>query len=929
MSILSQIIAYSPNKIDTETKAKALAIGPRAMVGEITDEQTQFGKPIYQTPAGEKVSEKSTTLFFNGDWMNVPSIHGGKSFNEDELRLMIKQGNLQPTSVHKSKADAEAAAEARSNSMVQGPRNMAEGGRMGFNKGLKVPKLPNLKIFPSFTYDSKKIKAKQKVIDKFKNDLKKYLLQEIKEFKKTSLPKEKYQIIENDILREMGYDPVDTPGKKRISPPSSLRKYIKEAINELPKNKKWELNTTGKGVFASGGEKKGTPIPENIKNKIKDFFRKNYKNLNISQMAERLTNKIGGHPLHSAVKTNLARYKNFLIEKNVIKETDISKGMGGAEGVNKLPPKAYADYKKEYLDLAKKAGITKDSQFFATRGKLKGKFGYWKFDDYMKNTMLNMDKIRNALSPNFPTLLLPSFEHTMGVKPGYITGDTSALKKVELQTKKYNFGAIDGMGARSADFRRVQSNLKSATKELKAGNIDAANKSLAKVNQIYDNVAEKFNLNRKGLPNYNVDGKNVLEVNIKEVSKAEKPRVSAFNFFDKVANQASEKEMKVIKKSDPKVFGVLKEFQGKKDVKKINNLLSKFEAFGCGKAAGGRILFSEGTPDGKPTKCAQKGVARFINDLKKGNYSKATVNILKGGGNVLKNIVNPKELLKIRNYFGPTALGFMGLFETGVITDDVIRQGTPLNESLANNWLTRYFLPYTKDYAKAKNLLESGTVPSNMRKYVEDVVTFNEGLKEVERIENMASSRIADVGGYGMIDGSSMYSQEQEDKDVNNLIKKMSTISEDVITPGTGKALEMKALQDEMEATRMAKKEFSPIFGFDKLKDVRTPGSTSFDYIPDETPKDFRPITYQDAEYKDTKLPLGIEQAYMNKFKLKPRDSLSNYFFKGSEKNVLEELTDDYNKFKRQEEASKYPGYFGANEKFMEGGIASLNVNKK
>ena len=130
MSILSQIIAYAPNKIDTETKAQALAIGPRAMVGEITDEQTQFGRPIYQTPAGEKVSEKSTTLFLNGDWMNVPSIHGGKSFNEDELRIMIKQGNLQPTSVHKSKADAEAAAKARSDSMVQGPRNMYNQGQL-------------------------------------------------------------------------------------------------------------------------------------------------------------------------------------------------------------------------------------------------------------------------------------------------------------------------------------------------------------------------------------------------------------------------------------------------------------------------------------------------------------------------------------------------------------------------------------------------------------------------------------------------------------------------------------------------------------------------------------------------------------------------------------------------------------------------------
>ena len=28
------------------------AIGPRGMVGEITNEQTQFGRPIYQTPAG-------------------------------------------------------------------------------------------------------------------------------------------------------------------------------------------------------------------------------------------------------------------------------------------------------------------------------------------------------------------------------------------------------------------------------------------------------------------------------------------------------------------------------------------------------------------------------------------------------------------------------------------------------------------------------------------------------------------------------------------------------------------------------------------------------------------------------------------------------------------------------------------------------------
>ena len=314
-------------------------------------------------------------------------------------------------------------------------------------------------------------------------------------------------------------------------------------------------------------------------------------------------------------------------------------------------------------------------------------------------------------------------------------------------------------------------------------------------------------------------------------------------------------------------------------VKQLKVLLGKLEAYGCkGKAAGGRILFSNGGE--AITSCAKKGVQGFIDDLKKGNYSKASLNILKGGGNLIKNIVNPMELLKLRNLIGPGAMGLMAAFEAGVITDDVIRQGTPLNESLANNWLTKTFLPYTQEYAKAKNLLESGTVPSNMKKYVQDVVTFNDALMDIKGIESRKDSRIIDDTGYGMIDGTSVYSQKQEQKDNADLMKKLGTLTEDVYTPGSAKALEMRSLQDENEATRMAKKEFSPIFGFDKLKDIRTPGYTGYDYVPDEQPVDLRPITYKDAEYEDKKLPLGLEQLYMKKLNLKPRDSLKNYFFK-------------------------------------------------
>jgi uncharacterized protein YdaU (DUF1376 family) len=352
----------------------------------------------------------------------------------------------------------------------------------------------------------------------------------------------------------------------------------------------------------------------------------------------------------------------------------------------------------------------------------------------------------------------------------------------------------------------------------------------------------------------------------------------------------------------------------------FKGILKKLEAHpgGCGKAAGGRILFAEGTPDGKITKCARRGVQAFMDDLKKGNYSKATLNILKGGGNLIKNIVNPMELLKLKNLIGPGAMGLMAAWEGGVITDDVIRKGTPLNESLANNWLTKAFLPYTKDYAKAKNLLETGKVPSNMKKYVQDVVTFNEMLMDMKGIEGRKDSRLVD-DSFGMIDGTSMYTKEQEQKEDEALMKKAKTLTENVFTPGTAKALEMKSLQDENEATRMAKKEFSPIFGFDKLKDVRTPGSTSFDYIPEETPQDLRPITYKD--YEKTELPAAERQYYENKLNIKPRSSLSEYSFPGSDINALEELTRRYN----MREAAKYPGFFSADsEKFSEGGITTL-----
>ena len=147
------------------------------------------------------------------------------------------------------------------------------GFRKQFSDGsAPVPKYPDLRMFPA-TPTEAQAKAKAKVLNKFKNDLKKYLLKQIKDFKKGALPNEKYQLIENEVHRAMGYD--QAAGNK---PSKTVIKYVKEAISELPKDGSWELNKTGKGEIADSSKRMGA-IPKDLKDRIKPFFRKKHHKL--------------------------------------------------------------------------------------------------------------------------------------------------------------------------------------------------------------------------------------------------------------------------------------------------------------------------------------------------------------------------------------------------------------------------------------------------------------------------------------------------------------------------------------------------------------------------------------------------------------------------------------------------------------------------
>lgn len=88
-----------------------------ANVGEKTGKKTQAGRDVYKTPEGEMVSEKSTTFEYKGKWINIPTIHDGKQYSQDQLIDMLDKGLIKPTSVHNKLQEAIKAAKNRSKSL--------------------------------------------------------------------------------------------------------------------------------------------------------------------------------------------------------------------------------------------------------------------------------------------------------------------------------------------------------------------------------------------------------------------------------------------------------------------------------------------------------------------------------------------------------------------------------------------------------------------------------------------------------------------------------------------------------------------------------------------------------------------------------------------------------------------------------------------
>lgn len=95
------------------------SLGQRELVGKPTGKFSEAGKPLFRTPEGEDVSEKSVTLPYKDKFINVPSIQKGIKRSDDEIEDMLRKKRIKPTSAHDTINQAVEAAKTRSSELVK------------------------------------------------------------------------------------------------------------------------------------------------------------------------------------------------------------------------------------------------------------------------------------------------------------------------------------------------------------------------------------------------------------------------------------------------------------------------------------------------------------------------------------------------------------------------------------------------------------------------------------------------------------------------------------------------------------------------------------------------------------------------------------------------------------------------------------------
>ena len=194
-----------------------------------------------------------------------------------------------------------------------------------------------------------------------------------------------------------------------------------------------------------------------------------------------------------------------------------------------------------------------------------------------------------------------------------------------------------------------------------------------------------------------------------------------------------------IKNADPNNFDdqlkirLFKENLPAENKKLKSKILSQLEKLGCGKSAGGRIMFGEGTS------CAIKGREVLEKGLKNG-FKKSDVGLAQkilGTGKFLKDAVS------LRGLFGPAALAFTVAAEAGLVGYDMLSTGKSFREAVGDSVFNYALGDKNKiDSVEERNkrMVAEGMTPEQMGKikYFESMMDdMQTGFKNYDNIKNL------------------------------------------------------------------------------------------------------------------------------------------------------------------------------------------------
>lgn len=96
----------------------------KKLVGKKTNLKTTYkgkpvNRPVYINKDGQRVSEQSRTFKYNNKVINIPTIHRGYQFKIPELRAMLDEGLIKPTSVSKANLTSKATGNPTANLKTQ------------------------------------------------------------------------------------------------------------------------------------------------------------------------------------------------------------------------------------------------------------------------------------------------------------------------------------------------------------------------------------------------------------------------------------------------------------------------------------------------------------------------------------------------------------------------------------------------------------------------------------------------------------------------------------------------------------------------------------------------------------------------------------------------------------------------------------------